>query len=153
MNLQRPIAVLACVVLTALALASPAPERDLKKIMQDLRNNTVSMLDGLLTDDFDAVAVAANGIAHHPSIPGAQVQLVAQELGAEMPAFKQLDQQVHDLSLSILAAAKEQDPARAIADYQHMLNGCLACHAAYKDRVSKVLSAADETEMKSNDPL
>lgn len=153
MNLQRPIAVLACVVLTALALASPAPGTDLKKIMQDLRNNTVSMLDALLIDDFDAVAVAANGIAHHPSIPAAQVQLVSRELGAEMPAFKQFDQQVHDLSLSIMAAAKEQDRARAIADYQQMLNGCLACHAAYKNRVSKVLSAVDETELKDKELL
>ncbi|MBT8090500.1 MAG: hypothetical protein KJO01_09865 [Gammaproteobacteria bacterium] len=153
MNLQKSIAALACVVLTALALASPAPETDLKKIMQDLRNNTVSMLDALLIDDFAAVAVAANGIAHHPSIPAAQVQLVAKELGPEMLAFKQFDQQVHDLSLSIMAAAKEQDRARAIADYQHMLNGCLACHAAYKERVSKVLSAVDDIETRSNDPL
>lgn len=152
MNLQKSIAALVCVVLSALALANPAPEPDLKKIMQDLRNNTVSMLDGLLTDDFDAVAVAANEIAHHPAIPGAQVQLVARELGAEMPAFKQFDQQVHDLSLSILAAAKEQDRARAVADYQHMLSGCLACHATYKERVSKVLSAGD-SETKSDDPL
>lgn len=142
MNLKRLITVLACVVLSALALANPASEPDLKEIMQGLRNNTVSILDALLIDDFDAVAVAANEIAHHPGIPPAQVQLVAKELGAEMPAFKQFDQQVHDLSLSILAAAKQQDRARAVADYQHMLNGCLACHAAYKERVSKVLSAA-----------
>jgi hypothetical protein len=144
MNLKRSIAILACVALSALALANPAPEPDLKKIMQGLRDDTVSMLDALLIDDFDAVAVAANGIAHHPRIPGAQVQLVAQELGAEMPAFKQFDQQVHDLSLSILAAAKEQDRARAIADYHHMLNGCLACHAAYKKRVAMVLSAGSD---------
>ncbi len=153
MNLQRAIAVLACVVLSALALADTAPEPDLKKIMQGLRNNTVSVLDGLLTDDFDAVAVAANEIAHHPSIPGAQVQLVARELGAEMPAFKQFDQQVHDLSLSILAAAEEQDRDRAVADYQQMLNGCLACHAAYKERVAMVLNAAGDTETEYDNPL
>jgi len=153
MNLQRSIAVLAGVVLSALALADTVPDPDLKKIMQGLRNNTVSMLDGLLTDDFDAVAVAANEIAHHPSIPGAQVQLVARELGAEMPAFKQFDQQVHDLSLSILAAAEEQDRDRAVADYQQMLNGCLACHAAYKERVAMVLNAAGDTETENDNPL
>ncbi len=153
MKPQRSFAVLACVFLSSLALANPAQEPDLKTIMQGLRNDTVAMLDGLLTDDFDAVAVAANGIANHPSIPGDQVQLVAFELGPEMPAFKQFDQQVHDLSLSILAAAKEQDRARAIADYQHMLNGCLACHAAYKERVANVLSAASDTEKESSDPL
>lgn len=153
MNLQRSIAVLAGVVLSALALADTVPDPDLKKIMQGLRNNTVSILDGLLTDDFDAVAVAANEIAHHPSIPGAQVQLVARELGAEMPAFKQFDQQVHGLSLSILAAAEEQDLDRAVADYQQMLNGCLACHAAYKERVAMVLNAAGDTETENDNPL
>ncbi|MDH3363742.1 MAG: hypothetical protein OEM45_08550 [Gammaproteobacteria bacterium] len=48
MNLKRSIAVLACVVLSALALANPAPEPDLKKIMQGLLDDTVSILDALL---------------------------------------------------------------------------------------------------------
>ena len=146
MNVKVVLAVLACMTWSALALAERTPEPDLKKIMQGLRDDTVSMLDGLLTDDLDAVAVAANGIAQHPSIPGTQVQLVARELGAEMPAFKQFDQQVHDLSLSILAAAKEGNRERAIADYQHMISGCLACHAAYKKRVSKVLSTTGDPQ-------
>jgi cytochrome c551/c552 len=59
-----------------------------------------------------------------------------------MAAFKQIDTSVHELSLSIAAAAEDKDRARAIADYQRMLSGCLACHVAYKDRVGTVLSAA-----------
>lgn len=146
MSTSKFVVVLTCILVPVLALSEAATETDLKEIMQGLRDDSVAILDALLVDDFDAVAVAANGIANHARIPGAQVQLVARELGPEMPAFKQFDHQVHDLSLSIMAAAKEQDRARAIADYQHMLDGCMACHAAYKERVSKVLSAADETE-------
>ena len=75
-------------------------------------------------------------------LPDDQVQLVAAELGAEMAAFKQLDNSVHELSVAIAAAAEKKERERAIADYQRMLNGCLACHAAYKDRVGTALGAA-----------
>lgn len=146
MNMKVVLAILACMTWSSLALANPPQEPDLKTIMQGLRDDTVSILDALLIDDFGAAAVGANGIANHPRIPGDQVQVVARELGAEMPAFKQFDQQVHDLSLSILAAAKEEDRERAIADYQHMIKGCLACHAAYKERVSKVLSTTGDPQ-------
>jgi hypothetical protein len=56
--------------------------------------------------------------------------------------FTKVATSVHDLSLSIAAAADEKDRNKAIADYQRMLRGCFACHAAYKDRVGAVLSAA-----------
>jgi len=119
-----------------------AAEPNLKLIMQGLRDDVVEITDGLLTDDFTRVAQGAVRIANHPRIPAAQIQLVAAELGTEMAAFKQIDTLVHELSLSIAAAAEEKDRARAIADYQRMLSGCFACHAAYKDRVGTVLSAA-----------
>jgi cytochrome c551/c552 len=59
-----------------------------------------------------------------------------------MATFKQFDNSVHELSLSIAAAAEEKDRNKAIALYQRMLSGCFVCHAAYKDRVATVLSGA-----------
>ncbi len=123
-----------------------AAEPNLKEIMQGLRNDTVEILDGLLTEDLGMVANGAAGVANHARIPVEQVQLVAAELGAEMGTFKQMDMSVHDLSLSIAAAAEAGDRERAIADYEQMLNGCLACHAAYKDRVATVLSDIDDSD-------
>jgi cytochrome c556 len=129
------------VPLTALAVAAePAQEPNLKEIMQSLRDNVFIIADGMFIDDMDLVARGAAGIAHHPSIPGEQVQRVAAELGPEMPAFKQFDIRVHDLSLSIIAAAKSQDRERISADFQQLINGCLACHTSYKDRVANVLN-------------
>ncbi|MDH3805312.1 MAG: hypothetical protein OEU90_07555, partial [Gammaproteobacteria bacterium] len=96
--------------------------------------------DGLLTDDFEQVARGAIAIAEHPRIPAAQVQIVAAELGPEMAAFKQLDMQVHDLSLEISVAAKAFDRGAAISGYQRMIEGCFACHHAYKERVAAVLT-------------
>lgn len=114
----------------------------LKEIMRGLQANTDHIVEGLLTDDFDKVAGAADLIADHPQIPPEQVKLVAAELGAEMPAFKQFDTLVHDLSLVIAAAAREGDRDQAIRNYHQMLDGCFACHTAYKDRVAAVLGGA-----------
>jgi hypothetical protein len=122
-----------------IAMSSTAASPELKEIMQGLRDNTVEIADGLFTDDFERVALGAAGIANHAQIPPEQVQLVAAELGAEMPTFKQFDISVHDLSLSIAAAAEKQDRDQASADFHRMLDGCLACHAAYKHRIAAVL--------------
>jgi len=121
------------------AIALTGETTSLKEIMQGLRNNVVDISDGLLTDDFELVARGAIAISEHPRIPAAQVQLVAQELGPEMPAFKQIDTVVHDLSLEIHAAADAHDSGAAVTAYQQMIKGCLACHAAYKERVAAAL--------------
>ena len=115
----------------------------LQQIMQGLRDSLVAITDGLLTDDFELVARAAHEIATHPQIPADQVQRVAQELGPEMPVFKQFDTRVHDLSLAIGAAAEAQDRSAAISAYQEMIDGCLACHATYKERVAAVLNDSE----------
>jgi hypothetical protein len=128
--------------ISMIALTATAAEPNLKVIMQGLRDDVVEITDGLLTDDFTRVVHGAVRIANHARIPDDQIQRVAAELGTEMAAFKQFDTSVHDLSLSIAAAAEEKDRDRAIADYQRMLGGCFACHAAYRDRVGGVLSAA-----------
>jgi cytochrome c556 len=131
------LASLALVLLPTITLSIEATS--LKEIMQGLRNNVVDISDGLLMDDFEQVARGAVAIAEHPRIPPAQVQLVSQELGPEMPAFKQLDTVVHDLSLEINAAAEAHDRDAAITAFHQMLDGCFACHAAYKERVAVVL--------------
>lgn len=111
----------------------------LQTIMQGLRDNLVEITDGLLNDDLEMVERGASAIAHHPHIPPDQVQLVASELGKEMPAFKQLDTRVHELSVQISTAASNGDRATAISGFGEMVNGCFACHDAYKDRVAAVL--------------
>jgi hypothetical protein len=120
-------------------LASADETTTLQTIMQGLRDDLVEISNGLLTDDFELVDRGASAIANHPHIPPAQVQLVAKELGQEMPAFKQFDTRVHDLSVQISTAAIGGDRAAAISGFREMVDGCLACHASYKDRVATVL--------------
>ena len=125
--------------LSTLIVTASAAEPSLKEIMQALRDNLMKITDGLLIDDFDRIERGANGIAQHPQIAPTQVKLVAKELGSEMPQFKQFDIQVHNLSLSIAAAAREKNSDVVWADYQSLVSGCLGCHEAFKNRVSEVL--------------
>lgn len=126
--------------------ADSATDTDLKTIMQGLRNDTSIVFDGLLIDDFSAIASAAPKIADHPEIPPEQVALVAAELGPEMAAFKQFDILVHDLALEIRSAALDSNRSRAISNYQQMVSTCLACHASFRERVSTVLNSAQDSE-------
>jgi len=127
------------VLLLVPAIALTDDATTLKEIMQELRDNLVEISDGLLVDDFEQISRGAIGIAEHPRIPPEQVQLVAEELGEEMPAFKRLDTLVHDLALEIDVAARARDRNAAISGFTQMLDGCFACHATYKDRVAAVL--------------
>lgn len=128
------------------ALSTPAATvgdaTSLQDIMQGLRDDLIKITDGLLVDDFELIANGALGIAEHQRIPAQQLKLVAAELGAEMPAFKQLDTLVHDLSMAIRAAAEAADRDTAYRHYQEMTNGCLGCHVLYKERIAAVLRDA-----------
>lgn len=107
--------------------------------MQGLRDNLAQITDGLLSDDFERVAQGATAIAQHAPIADSQVSVIAAELGPEMAAFEELDELVHHLSLSISTAAKDRDRNRAIANYRRLVDGCLACHAVYKERIAALL--------------
>ena len=136
--LRRVISTLLVLMLVpSVALTDEATT--LQIIMQGLRDNLVEITDGLLVADFELVDRGASAIANHPRIPPEQVQLVAAELGQEMPVFKQFDTRVHDLAVQISVAAKNSDGPAAIAAFEEMIDGCFGCHTVYKDRVAGVL--------------
>ena len=124
------------------AIAVPG-ETTLKAIMAGLRHNFIEISDGILLGDFGRVAEGALAIAEHPKIPPQQVERVADELGAEMPVFKNFDVQVHELSLELYTAATERDRDTAVSAYQRMVAACFGCHAAYRERVAAALGSAD----------
>jgi cytochrome c556 len=134
---------LASLVAAALPVTATTGETTLKGIMQELRRNFFEVSDGFLLDDFEKVASGALAIAEHPRIPPEQIERVANELGPEMPVFKNFDVQVHELSLEIYKAAQDGDRAAAIAAYQAMVTACFDCHAAYRERVAAALQEAE----------
>lgn len=125
------------------ATALTGEDDTLKGIMQALRQNFLDVSDGFLLDDFDKVADGALAIAEHPRIPDDQAKRVADELGPEMPVFKNFDVQVHELSLELYKAAQDGDRVAALAAYQGMFAACIDCHAAFRQRVASVLSEGD----------
>ena len=138
---SRPLLPVLVLFISSTAFPNADGEIGLKKIMQDLQSDSALIVEGLLVENFETIDDAARRIANHPRIPPPQVALVAAELGSEMPNFKRLDTLVHDLALSIGDAAQEADAASIADNYKRMLDGCLACHASYRQRVSKVLSS------------
>ncbi len=132
--------VLVCVALLSLPTAVLTDEPTaLQQIMQDLGDNLAEISDGLLNHDLELTAKGAKAIAEHPKIPPEQVHLVAKELGPEMPVFKQFDVRVHNLALEISAAATAGDREAAVSGFHRLVDGCIACHDAYKDRIAAVL--------------
>jgi hypothetical protein len=146
MSTKQYLGLIFVLFLSLSARADSNTSTDLKTIMQGLRNDTSMVFDGLLIDDYDAIASATAKIADHPEIPPEQVTLISAELGTEMAAFKQFDTLVHDLSLAIQSAALENDRSRAITVYQQMTSACLACHASFRQRLATVLNPASESE-------
>lgn len=144
MNFRKSIFAICVLIVSTHTIAETMKAPTLKEIMQDLRDNLVEITDGLLVDDFDRIANGAMGIAQHARIPASQVTQIADELGPEMAAFKLFDEQVHGQSMSMATAAKDHDRNAMMLDYQRMVEGCLACHVTFKNRVSEVLSKASE---------
>ena len=105
---------IATLAILAVPVTGLTGDTTLKTIMQEMRLNFLDITDGFLLDDFNKIADGALAIAEHPRIPPEQVERVAAELGAEMPVFKNFDVQVHELSLEIYKAAREQDRAAAV---------------------------------------
>ncbi|HNP36848.1 MAG TPA: hypothetical protein PKK10_13430 [Woeseiaceae bacterium] len=133
-----------CTILALLASSSHtlAAEPTLKEIMQALRDDLVQVLDGLLLDDPARIAIAAQRIADHPEVSVNDRQRVTAELQEEMAQFAGFDHQVHSLAVSIEAAARAEDLALVRAETRQLIDGCLACHSMYKNRIADVLSEA-----------
>ncbi len=138
--LKNKLLLIATLAVAAAPVAGLTSDTTLRAIMQEMRLNFLDISDGFLLDDFDKIAEGALAIAEHPRIPPEQIERVATELGAEMPVFRNFDVQVHELSLEVYKAAREQDRAAAVTAYQGMVAACFDCHAAYRERVAAALS-------------
>ena len=145
MTTRKQVAFSSLALMLLAAGASADDSMTLVEIMQGLKDDTIRISDGLLTDNFEQIAEAADAIATHPKISADDAQLVAAELGDEMSVFKAIDLLVHDLAVEISVAARARDRSAAFEGYQQMFEGCLACHEAYQDRVATALAREPES--------
>lgn len=142
--LRTGLVLVAGLAAAVLPTTAPSAEETLKTIMQELRSNFVEVSDGFLLGDFQKVADAALAIAEHPRIPPEQVDIVANELGADMAVFRNFDVQVHEWSLEMYKAANKPDRNAAVQAYHGMVAACFACHAAFRQRVADALLRVEQ---------
>jgi len=122
-------------------VANIAPsDSSLIGIMRGLEADLAEVAHGLWTQDPQVVKAAAIRIADHPKVTAEQLLVIKQELGAEIGAFVQFDQVVHNSAIDLATAV---DSASSIVDmfeiYHRVETGCISCHSAFQTRVSDAL--------------
>ena len=116
------------------ALAQETPD-SLLDIMRQLDADTITLTSSLMTENWSAVRTSAEAIADHPKVPMGERVRILSELGSEAPAFRGFDEQVHDAAVGIADAADRRDLTDAGERYGEMIDGCIACHSQFRDRV------------------
>ncbi len=119
----------------------------LKEIMQGLSKDTQLIAEGIFTEDFKLIKKAARNIAKHPKAPIETRVTLAKVLGAEMSQFKTFDSKVHNSAVEIGLDAEEQDITAVLLNYHLLIDGCLACHNNFKQRVITILNPSLSGEL------
>ncbi len=137
----KKILLISLAIITVTPILSWAKENQItfKDVMQDLLTDTQQITKGIILEDFQLIEQAANKIANHPKPDLAIRMKVVKTLGNEMGKFKAKDTVVHNSAVNILSAAKANDMNTITKEYQQLVNGCLACHAGFKEKVAKAL--------------
>lgn len=122
------------VILTAVSARADEPP-DLLHVMQQLGLDLTRISDGMLTENYAAVATAAAAIADHPKPPLAQRKKIIAGLGADAGRFRLGDQVVHDAALAVKDAARLKDNKLVLQRYVELVEGCMSCHTSFRERV------------------
>jgi cytochrome c556 len=112
----------------------------LKSVMQGLLKETQQLTQGIILQDFSLIAQSASKIADHPT-PSMMTKIkLMKALGTDMVKFKSKDDVVHNSSVAIVKYAQEKNLAAIQQKYQIMIDGCVACHSEFKEKVASILN-------------
>lgn len=109
----------------------PTPSA-LTAIMQDLGRDMQGAADGIVREDWPAVAKLAARIADHPQPPLAEKLRILAFAGKDASHFRDYDRQAHDAAQWLVQAAQRQDGAAAIAAFANVQGACLGCHQRFR---------------------
>jgi cytochrome c556 len=119
----------------------PSPANPtLKEIMQALETDMAGVAHGIWIEDMEAVRAAAARVADHPRVTPEQMATIQATLGADFATFAGMDQAVHGASVALRDAAGQAPISELTSGYQRIQQGCVACHAAFRPRVSEALN-------------
>jgi hypothetical protein len=113
--------------------------RPLELLMVELGQDMQRLNEGIWRDDYVMIERGARAVADHPPIPPEQVALIRAALGPQFESFRQFDVLVHERAAEIAEAASSARMDRVLALYGQVQEGCVGCHAAYRDRTRAAL--------------
>lgn len=124
------------------AAPGAAPENlPLKTIMQGLETDMAALAHALWLEDAAGVAAAAARVADHPRVTPEQMAIIQGTLGPDFAAFVEHDHAVHGATVDLASAAsKGATPAELLAGTVVIQEGCVACHTAFRAKVSEALT-------------
>ncbi len=118
-----------CVLSTPTYAEEPKSFRD---VMIYMGEHYTKVTQGILKQDYQQLANAANVIAFHPEPPLAQRMKIIAKLGGDFLDFKSWDDKVHLSATALAQAAKDEDINAVLEHNAAMLKNCTACHIKYR---------------------
>lgn len=112
----------------------PEPQ-SLKSIMQLLMMDMHTVSMGIYLENYEIIYSGGKNINSHPGIIKEEQKELADILGEQMKSFHGMDMVVHYHADSLAMAAKEKDMQKILHHYQIVQNGCVNCHAAFRDKI------------------
>jgi len=116
---------------------------DLPTIMRLIYADIQIINEGIYTENFQLIEQGAAAINEHPPLSNETRSLVKKTLGDRMQAFGQYDKLVHDTADSLKEAATEHNMERVLENYQIIQQGCVSCHASFRNEITLARSSSD----------
>lgn len=108
----------------------------LKQVMQMVNQSALKMLQGFLLNNDALIIEGAKEIAEHPMPKGGPLRYIdpskREEFAKLMPTF---ERQVHGGAEEVIKFIKEGKREQAFQTYSQMIQGCMACHELFRDRM------------------
>jgi len=107
-----------------------------KQVMQMVNMSALKMLQGFLLNNDGLIIEGAKEIADHPMPKGGPLKYIdpskREEFIKLMPTF---ERQVHGGAEEVIKFIKEGKKEEAFKTYTQMIQGCMACHELFRDRI------------------
>lgn len=123
--------------------ATAAPDtlqtRPLRFLMVGLGQDMSRISDGLWHEDYEMIREGARGVADHPRVTPEEMAAIKAALEGRFEAFVGFDRLVHDTAEELAGAAAARDMGRVLELHSRLQQGCVSCHAAFRDEVREAL--------------
>jgi cytochrome c556 len=114
------------------ACAHAAEPLALQTVMKDLGRHMQTVTGAIARENWAAVEETAHLIGGHPQPPLSEKLRIISFMGANMAKFKAFDEQTHEASHEMAAAAQAKDGQKVISAFQKLQTSCLNCHQAFR---------------------